>query len=235
MKSVWQIILLLALVHAISAIGFVGWLAGTGRLNRQRVVDVRDLFAKSISQAEVEAKEKARQEEEKRQADLRMQRLGSAGGPVASTTGRLAEDRKRAEAILARIDLDREELKSLGRNLELSQKNVRRLYEELRIKQEAFAKMLDKKKRQIDDQSFRKTVALYNQLPSKQVKKMFIELLDSSKGEQVVTYLEAMQPRKAAGVLREFKTSAEVTRAVELTERLRARGSDLAKQLENLS
>jgi hypothetical protein len=85
----------------------------------------------------------------------------------------------------------------------------------------------------LNDEGFKKTVELYETLPADQVKNMFIDLMERGKTDQVVAFIEAMAVRKAGKVLKEFEEPEDVGRAVELTERLRARGSDLVEQVEN--
>ena len=69
--------------------------------------------------------------------------------------------------------------------------------------------------------------------PPKQAKAVFQELLTAGGEKQVVSYLSAMEERKAAKVLKEFKLPNEIDQAAMLIEQLRQR-TDLVKQEANL-
>jgi Mg/Co/Ni transporter MgtE len=67
------------------------------------------------------------------------------------------------------------------------------------------------------DKGFQDALALYQTLPPKQVKDTFKSMDDAV----VVQFLQAMQPRTATKILKEFKTSDEQDRATKLLEKLR--------------
>ena len=67
------------------------------------------------------------------------------------------------------------------------------------------------------DEGFQKSLDLYQSMPAKQVKGMFMTMdLDT-----VVRYLQAMDNRQAGSVLKEFKTPTEATRAQQILEKIR--------------
>ena len=130
----------------------------------------------------------------------------------------------------ARAEAD---LKSLWRNIELNRTQLQREQDAFKEQRRKFDQTVKLWEQERADEGFKQTVTLYEQLPAKQVKQMFMDLMDQPGGfDQVVQYLAAMQPRKAAGVLEQFKQPEEVTRAVALTERLRAPRVDLSSAEE---
>jgi formate-dependent nitrite reductase cytochrome c552 subunit len=74
---------------------------------------------------------------------------------------------------------------------------------------------------------FAQAVQTYEQLKPKQVKEMFQALMKDGKTRDVIDYLAAMQGRKAAAVLKEFKMPDEIPQATDLVQKLRDRGVDL--------
>ncbi len=56
MKRIWTIISILALANVLAIGGFVGWLQTSGRLNKDRMQRLRELFAPTITE-ETKAKE----------------------------------------------------------------------------------------------------------------------------------------------------------------------------------
>jgi flagellar motility protein MotE (MotC chaperone) len=72
-------------------------------------------------------------------------------------------------------------------------------------------------KKAASDQGFQDSLNLYNSMPSKQVKTIFMTMGD----EAVLQYLQAMEPRTAGKIMKEFKTPEETERAQRLLERMR--------------
>jgi len=222
----------LFLLHLLAAGAGVGWLITSGRMSADRLAEVKETFELPV------AEEKAREREKQEKADQlqaeaeRAQRLSQLG-EASTTAERLAEANQRNEILLRQLERTRSEIESLQQNLHLARQRLERQNEEVRQANQALEKRLNEIEQRFNDKGFKKAVTLYESLPSEQVKAMFTSLMEDGKTGQVVAYLEAMQPRKAAGVLEEFEQGADVRRAVTLTERLRARGSDLVASVEN--
>ncbi len=232
MKNAYHAIAALAILHVVLAVGLVGWLAGTGRINRERVDAVVDIFQPTIAAEQAEAERAAELEAQAQAQAERQARLTGAGG-LASTAEKLVTEQRRNELILRQLERTRREIESLSTNLHLARQHMERQREELLDNRKELQQRLASIENRLNDEGFKKTVRLYETLPAKQVKQMFADLMDGGQTDQVVAYIEAMQPRNAASVLKEFKEPQEIERAVELTERLRARGSDLVQQVEN--
>jgi len=231
MKTVFVIVAVLAMVHVAAGLGFVGWLASTNRLNKDRLSAAKAVFAMTIDQEqEKEAEEAAIAEAAKVEAE-RQARLSGVGG-LASVGDRLAEDEKRNEVLLRQLERTRREIEALSDNLTLARQRMERQHADLLIAKQDLEQRIEQMEARLNDAGFKKAVALYETLPSKQVKQMFVELMDADQTDDVVAYLEAMEARKAAGVLKEFKDERDIDRAVDLTQRLRERGSDLVREVE---
>ena len=65
---------------------------------------------------------------------------------------------------------------------------------------------------------FRESLALYEQMPAKQAKAVFLALDDAA----VLPYLRAMEPRLAGKILKEFKSPEETLRVKALLQLMRA-------------
>lgn len=231
MKSLWTIISVLAVLHILGLVGSVGWLVASGRLDTTRAQSIKDMLKTTV------AEQKALEAE---QAET----TGDGGAttnanqtvPVnipKSAKQQIEEDQKQHKVMLLQLERTRQEVQQLQRNLELAQIKIKKeRAENLKIK-ESLEKQLADIKEQKDEEGFKKVIELYESLPAKAVKQVFVQLIEQGKQPQVVDYLEAMDNRKAAGVLKEFKNQTEVTYVVELTELLRQRGSKLVESLEN--
>ena len=78
----------------------------------------------------------------------------------------------------------------------------------------------------MQDEDFKRAVKTLEQLPARQAKDVVQQMLGQGKLDQAVDYLAAMQLRKSAGVLKAFKSEAEVVQVTRLIEQLRLRGVD---------
>ncbi|MEM8495768.1 MAG: hypothetical protein AAF663_10320, partial [Planctomycetota bacterium] len=72
-------------------------------------------------------------------------------------------------------------------------------------------------------------VQTLEQLKGRQAKEMLQVLLDRDQQELVVDYLAAMNLRKSAGILKEFKGAEEAVQAMDIVEALRERGIQVAQ------
>jgi flagellar motility protein MotE (MotC chaperone) len=75
------------------------------------------------------------------------------------------------------------------------------------------------------DKGFQDALALYNTMPAKQVKDIFKTMDDSL----VVQFLQAMEPRTATKILKEFKTLEEQDRLAKIMEKLRQPQASVVK------
>lgn len=232
MRTLKFALITLLLLHLLAAGAGVGWLILSGRVSTERIAEIKETFQRPV------AEEKARQEEQKEKAKQlqaeaeRAERLSQLG-EASTTADRLAEANQRNEILLRQLERTRSEIQALQQNLHLARQRLERQNEQVHAANERLEQRLAEIEQRFNDEGFKKAVTLYESLPAEQVKAMFTSLMEDGRTEQVVAYLEAMQPRIAAKVLKEFERGADVQRAVNLTERLRARGSDIVAQVEN--
>ncbi len=229
MRSALLAIAVLAVLHILAAAGLVGWLAATGRLSSERLTEVKQTFGPTVAEEqEREQQAAALAEQTRREAERQAQLTGG----TASTAEKLEAEQRRNELILRQLERTRQEIQSLTTNLHLARRHMEEQREQLLASREELEQRLEAIESRLNDEGFKKTVSLYETIPPRQAKQMFVDLMGAGETDQVVAYLEAMEPRKAAGVLREFKEPQDITLAVTLTERLRARGSSLVDQVE---
>jgi hypothetical protein len=222
MKSLWNIVSFLAVVHLLALLMFVGWLWNTQRLSRDRVEAVRELFTKTVPQQMTEEKdaataatiELARLEQEAKErrppitSAAQIEAVSRVQEREAQAARRLIDDQRQ---LIAQIDIKSAEL-----DARVAQQVAREQLWDQQVGRE--------QERKIDEQ-FRKTVAQYEALPPKQGKQMLQALVSGGDQAQAVAYLDAMDERAAKKILSEFKTPDEVTLATELLEKLRMFGT----------
>lgn len=230
MKTLWNAIAVVLVVDVLVALGFVGYLYQSGRLNRERVQRVVAMLRPTIEQETQQQQQQAEEaqvaaNQQKREAHLAL----VAQGPM-TTQDELAKQQEEYEKQMMTVQRLREEVRALQRQLELAQQRLTKERGEIAAEREALAKALTAAEAQQRDVDFQHAVALYEQLKPAQTKQMFQELMAKGCQKQVVEYLAAMQLRKAAGVIKEFKQPEEVAAAAELVQALRDRGVRLGEE-----
>lgn len=230
-RTLWQVTAVVCVLHVLAALGALGWLIGTDRLSRDRIERVAELLAPTVTEAEAQRQQEEQAEQEA--ADRARREAALSGAESRSIEQTLAAERRADEITLRRLERTRAEVQSLQQSLRNQQEQIDEARQALAEKEEALEQRLDQVEQRRNEEGFRKAVQLYESLPSDRVKEMFMNLMDDNETDQVVAYLEAMRSRQAAKVLEEFEGPNEVQRAVELTERLRQRGTELTANLED--
>ncbi len=209
MRTLWNLIAVLAVANLVALGGFVGWLVATERLDAERLERLRSVL---------------------------MDPVGSEGAAAASSgaevlvAGRPAD----AETLLAEIDR-REEIRS--RNAELDRERRRRHQEaleaalaEVAAEREAFEAERDafeQRRREIVELEgsvqFEKTVRIYNSVKAEDAVRMFQERIAEDGRESIVPYLNAMKAANTTKVITEF-ARRDPALAADLLERLKTYG-----------
>ncbi len=227
MKVLWYAISAVLLLNALAIIGGVVWLYQDGRLNRERVDQVYAILKVRI--AEEAAAAKAQNEEDEKAAKAAEQDawLEDVRQGPSNVENRLAERLEGHELLLQEIRSLKEQRAALHRRLDQVGRIMEDRQKALDEQQARFEQQMKEQADRLASEDFKKAVALYQQSKPKQVKKMFMDLVKLGEQEQVVDYLAAMPTRKAAGILKEFKSDTEISLATQLVESLRRRGVDL--------
>lgn len=231
MKSLWNAMAIILLVNLLALIAGVGWLRSSGRLDADRVKQVVAMFKPTIAQQarlEAEAEQVAAQAAQRAEEVARLE--AAAKGPANIDT-RIADSHRADELAQQTLARSQREFAALRQRIESDKALLKRRWAQLQQAQEAFAKRVAQQMQQQKDQDFKRAVAMYENLKGKQAKQMFLKLIAQGQEDQVVSYLAAMELRKASGVLKEFKTDPELAIATMLVEKLRQRGVDLTQDM----
>ena len=233
MRTLFTAFILVLVINVLALGALAGWLGSSGRLSKERLRDAVAVFnntieedaqlAKDAEQAEIEALALA-------ERALRMEQV--AGGPVTPEARleaiQVVDDKRRA--LLERQKVEAEALK---RQLDTQQKLIEQKLAELNEKQQIFDQAIATKVEKMQSEDFKEAIAMLEGIPPKQAKQVIQKWLGDGPDEQVVDDLSAMEERKAAKVLKEFKLPNEVTQAATLIEQLRQR-TDQFKEEANL-
>jgi hypothetical protein len=221
MRFVWNLVSFLAVVNLLALLMVGAWLWHSKRLDRERIHAVRELLSTTIP-AEQEAAEKARQQAAAEQAAQAEAEL--AANPRLGSAERIQEvvrEHQQTSVVSQRLE---DENRLLSMQLKSQQEELQQREAQLAAQQQQWERSIESDKSRKNDAQFAKAVKLLESIPAKQGKQKLQELVAAGSTEQAVAYLNAMNPRAAAKILREFKTDAENKLATELLERFRTFG-----------
>jgi hypothetical protein len=221
MRTAWNLLSFLAVVNLLGLLMFTGWLWHSQRLDRDRLLAIRAMLAITIPDALRQAEESAKEAEAERLRD--------------ADEARLRQPPIRSEAQVAAMSRLDQQAHQVARRLfdesTLLADQLDRREQDLAARQAAFE---DEKRRweettaadrqRAADAQFARAVKLLESLPPKAGKQKVEELVATGRTDQAVRYLNAMNQRQAAGIIKEFKTDDENRLATELLERLRTFG-----------
>ena len=223
----------LVLVINLLAIGaLAGWLGASGRLSKDRLRDAVAVFNQTLEEeAALDAESEKAELEAQALAEraLRMEQV--AGGPV-TPEARLDSIQVVDDKTRALLERQKVEAEALKRQLDAQQRLIEQKIAELDAKQKAFDKAIASKVEQMQSEDFKEAIAMLEGIPPKQAKGVLQQWLTDGGQEQVVDYLSAMEERKAAKVLKEFKLPNEVAQAATLIEQLRQRTEQFKEEAD---
>jgi hypothetical protein len=224
MKLLWNLLAAVLLINVLALGGVCAWMYASGRIDADRLRQARSLFAPTIAQAQRQEALAEQQAQEQREAQLQVARLQDvADGPVSVAT-RLATDQQEQEVAMQKIAWLRRTVQNLTARLESDKRRLEEMKADLEKTHQSFERSAAARAQQQHNEDFQAAVRMYEQLQAGQAKSMFLELISQGREQEVINYLASMQQRKAAAVLREFKTEAEIVLATNLLQQLAERG-----------
>jgi flagellar motility protein MotE (MotC chaperone) len=212
MKKLLDVLMLvLAINFIVLAVGVV-YLFQVGRLDKDKVKQIRELvFATSQPSTQPSA-----------EAAATTQPGGGLDQLLAQQTGHTAAEQveyiqRNFDAQQETLDRRQQELLDLKSQVDLAQGKLSRDRAALEADRKKLQDQQNEAARLAVDKGFQDALALYEAMPAKQAKGVFMGLDDAT----VVRYLDAMDPLQASKILKEFKSPDEVVRVGKLLERIR--------------
>ena len=216
MKKFTRVIVLTLALNFLAAAGGIAYLFQSGKLDRTKILAIKDLiFAPPPSEAPTT--QPAAEE-----AAPTTQPITSLDKLLAQASGRTAGEQvefiqRSFDAQMALLDRRQRELADLQRQVDLSKQQMERDRAAFEKARTELANREQQATKLATDKGFQDSLALYNTMPSKQVKTIFMTLDDATMRQ----YLQAMQPRVAARIIKEFKAPDEVARIQKVMESMR--------------
>ena len=220
MKALWNTLAVMCMVNLLAMVAFVGWLANSGRLNRARVQEVREVFATTLAEEQAEA-EAAEAESLELNDGLPFSLPDTP--PIAS------EDQLTTRMLQSSIDRQRiQRLEREVADLRDALRRERTLLNEQRTELQAERTEFESMRQSIAQTEgaaqFQKALGTMESVPPKAAMEMLLALIRSGSRDEAVGYLNAMQDRSRTKVVGELVKSEETELAAGLLEELRIRG-----------
>jgi len=226
MKSMKRAIILIIVLNVLAMLGGAAWLLGSGRVNKDRVLALTELFDEpvQIEQARLEAEQKSIEAE-----------LAAQEKPLPEMALN-SEERNRVR--VERTQIDRQRLDRMKRevaDLQAMLRKERRILDEERAQLQQDIEDFDEMRRRLGalegDAQFRKsldTLAAMGSEDAKAVLNTMIETGSPDEYEKVVAYLSAMAGRARVKIITEFVEAGQEELAANLLDSVRLYGLETA-------
>lgn len=213
MKKLFSVLMLTLALNFLAVAGGVGWLYKQGRIDKEKIAAIKEiLFPKPA----VDIATTQPSEEPTTQPLMRLEELlDKAAGRSASEQVEFIQHA--FDAQMAILDRRQRELIDLQRQVDLSKQQMTKDLTSLQQQKQALDTREQEANRLASDTGFQDSLLLYTTMVPKQVKTIFMGLDDKT----VKNYLEAMQPRTAAKIVKEFKSPDETARIQRIMEQMR--------------
>lgn len=223
-KSLWTTICVVALANLFAILGFVGWLHTSGRLNRDRIDRMREMFAVTVATEQGIADQKSADANAAQQARDAAAKVGT---PPLTAEQRLESGATRDEAASQHAQRVQRETADLIKTLLQEREELERDRDAFDKEVKEFNSMRERIARDEGSEQFGKAVSLYQSLKPEQAQSMMSSLIREGHVDQVVSYLDALASRSSSKIIAEFQKK-DPALAADLLERLRTRGSAVA-------
>jgi len=222
MRRTFDIIAALGLINLLVLVMCAGWLRVSDRLDRERILEIRELLSRTVTEDRLRREERDRErerEEAEREARLRDELLP----PPSDVRLELVRD---ANAVAAQAESRlRDQVAHLRRELLEGLNRLQRDRDLLDAERRAWRASIEAEQSRRGDEQFAKAVRQLELLPARNARDILLTLAATPEGmETAVAYLDAMAPRSGARILRELKDEEQTIVATNLLEALRTFG-----------
>lgn len=221
MKTLWNVISFLAVVHLLALLIVVAWLWQSGRITKVRVQQTRELFALTEPEAQAAAAKLAADEQAQAEQAVLDERRANPPADSAAQITQISMVRVQEQQTRQRLQ---DEKAALLEQLAAATLKVNENQSSLSAERVGWESAVQADRTRKTDEQFLQTVKQYEQVPPKQGKRMLMELVNQKEIDQAVAYLDSMNVRAASKIIKEFKTDSEIALATNLLERLRTFG-----------
>ena len=212
MKRIFDLFVLVLAINFLVLAGAVGWVVKNQHVDHDKMMAMKEIvFPSTAPAATTEPIADATT-----QPTLRLDEL------VARQSGRTAAEQFETiqhtfDAQMAQLDRRRREVDDLKRQVDLAKVQMAHDRDALEKEKTDLKNREDQAAKLASDQGFQDALNRYIAMPPKQVKQIFLTLDDTT----MTNFLQAMEPKTAAKIIKEFKTDEELARIQKVLERMR--------------
>lgn len=213
MKKLINVLMIVLALNFLAVAGVVGWLSKTAGVNHEKIAAIRAiLFPPTTAPTD----NTNSLQEPTTQPTLKLDELLARASTRPS--GEQVEIVQRSVDVqVLQLDQRERQLNDLQQQIQIARGQNQQQRDALTREQKALAAREQEAAKLEEDKGFQDSLKLYKTMSGKQVKQIFLGLDDAT----MVRYLQAMQPRDAARILKEFKTPAEIERVHLVMEKMR--------------
>jgi flagellar motility protein MotE (MotC chaperone) len=210
-------------LNLLAALGLVGFLFATGRVDKEKTLTILDLLKhpgspKGLREHTYEVLTKATPDDAATQP-------GTQPGTAPANPGRAVD---RLETAGLTYESQRLELENKARELRHQQDLLESLQADVQTKlarieseRKTFESEVQKVAAKTHKAGFDQSLTLYNELKPKQIKDIFLTLPAGGRADLVAEFLLAMESDKAGKIVAEFKTPDEKAFITDVLEKIR--------------
>jgi flagellar motility protein MotE (MotC chaperone) len=214
-KTLVTVVMITLAINFLALAGGAGWLFQSGHLNRSRLSDVRNIVFPPATQPTTQPS--AAQTPPEQTPTSRLDALLAKHSGARTAAEQVDFLQHSFDAQMSLLDQRQRQLEDLQRLVVQAQAQVKVDRTQLDADRKKLTDDQQQASHLADDQGFQDSLNLYNSMPAKQVKTVFLSMDDAT----VVNYLRAMTPRTASKILKEFKSPEELDRVNKLMDRMR--------------
>ena len=215
MKTLGTVVMMTLAINFLALAGGAGWLFQSGHLDKGRVKAIREIVFPPATQPTTQQSESQAPPEPTAASRLDALLAKHTGARTAAEQADFLQHS--FDAQMSQLDQRQRQLEDLQRLVTEAQAKLKTDRTQLDSDRQKLTDDQQQAARLADDQGFQDSLNLYNSMPAKQVKTVFLTMDDAT----VVNYLRAMTPRTAAKILKEFKSPEEQDRVHKLMDRMR--------------
>jgi hypothetical protein len=223
MKKLTKVLMVVAVLNLLGVLAGVGWIFASGRVDKQRVLEVVDMFEETTAGRDTRLKsEEAEAAAAVASAEIDLPELAMNSGELNNIRLQLTQiDR-------ARLERMQREIADLQNTLKRERALLASERTDFEKQREAFTAMRGRLAEIEGSDQFGKSLSVLKESKPKDTKAMLSVLIDQGKREQVVTYLSALSTGVRTEVIAEFVKADEAELAAGLLESIRMRGQETA-------
>jgi hypothetical protein len=240
MKTVWNIISVIAVANLLALAGVLLWLKASDRLDTNRARDVRQLFSTTVTADKAKVEAATREAEA---AKVKAEEEAKASKPPLTASEKLQSRVELTKLDEQRMQRMRREVEDLRAALVKEREELDKRWTQLESDRKVFEQLVADSTSGVSDEQFRKSLDVLQGLKAPAAKQILVQMLESPspasaadanaqtettkpremRMKRVTEYLNAMDERARGRIMAEF-TKDDPALAAELLDALRRHG-----------